>query len=129
MKFAKVKKGEHFSYSLSECDDRSLTILVRLLTHMTDLSYDLFTEWLKGTKYTTSHAVGGFVCGLWEKEGRVYVYCYFDCPRKRFKNFSTTKENMLRIIEDWVHTAYQMQQPNEILISQQNENIKFTVEE
>ncbi len=124
--FVRFKITQYKDYTIVDYNDDSLYILGVFLARaiMGDLSYNFFTDWLKG-KYEQNEAFSN-AHGLREKKGRVYPGFIWDPEEEYFNYFSTTKEHMLKIINDWVDVI--IQQPNTIIMIEKNGDIEFTFE-
>lgn len=129
MKFAKIKNEGEIRY-VSEWDDETIAMLANFLYSAirTDWSYDAFTNWLKH-KEIGDRGVYGEIYGLEEHNGRIYVIDTFDSEEERYKYFNTTRENMLRIIDDWVRIICQRPEPSTIIVTEKNEEVKFAAED
>lgn len=125
--FVKLKMTEYKDYTIIDYNDDSLYMLGAFLARaiMGDLSYNFFTDWLKG-KYEQDEAFGN-AYGLRERDGKVYPGFIWDPEEEHFKYFGTTKEYMLQLIDDWVQVI--IQKPNTILMTKKNGTIEFTIED
>ncbi len=131
MKYAKIIQTNNVAHFISECDDESLASLVNFLLYSvdTDWSYEMFTLWLKGKEHLDCDRVSGEDYGLVERNGRVYVYDEFGPEEELYSYFNTTKKNMFNIINDWVRVRYRKPEPNTITITEENEEIKFAIQD
>ena len=134
MKLAKISRREiapSIWCEYYECKDKSIEMLVLFLLNAieTDWSYEMFTQWLKGKEHQDYNRVSGEVYGLVERDGRVYVYDEFAPEEEHYNYFNTTKKNMFNIINDWIRTMYRKPRPNTIIVTEENEEVKFTIQD
>lgn len=131
VKVAKIAKNETGGYSLYEPSDMALGVLVLFLFSSVrgSASLDMFTDWLSGEDYQEYTAIHGNIYGLELLDGRIYV-CYIqDLEEERYKHFNTTKDKMLKILVNWVKAIRSKPEPNTILITEENEEVKFITQD
>lgn len=126
MNLVRLELTEHGWYQITEIIDEDLGMLACMLNSMRDT---FILDWLEGKYPNEDSATNNGGLGLIEKDGKVYVFFPFDPQEEWFSSFNTTKENMRKIIMDWIEISIiRKPQPKGIIVSRENdidENIKF----
>ncbi len=113
-------------YIYKDSNDVGMEILGCLLK--SEIGGDLFIGWLKG-KFKGISASGNVLTMREEPDKTISVYFQWDVDeiyehpeRKKDLIFNTTRENLLKIIEDWCKVYFQkdegLPEADEILITQ-----------
>lgn len=125
MNYVLLKKIENNWFKTQDWNDEKLAGLASMLKNMIGT---LIWEWLEG-KYPNQNWAKSNAWGLIEHHNRVFVHFFINEDEKWDQNFNTTKENMLKIINNWVEIAIvNDNKPENILVyrdNDQDEIIKF----
>lgn len=128
MNYLKLQFSGPNWYRLIENKDLDLSMLLGMLYA---IKSTYIIDWLDG-KYPNTKKPTEMGWGLIEKNNRIFVFCESDPEEEWFNSFSTSKQNMKKIIQDWIEiTILREPKPDYIIISRTNdndENIQFKAE-
>jgi hypothetical protein len=129
MRFVKLKRNLNANtYKVIDHNDNNLWGLAEFLEYVA-IDYNYYMSWLTG-KLEQYCAYGSCHHGLEELNGRVYIeYSWNEQEGSLYKSFNTTKETMIKIIDNWLQTAYADPQPSTILITQEGEEVIITAQD